>query len=120
MSSTCPHPRIELSTEHAHALRRRKATSSPMLKPTTSACDYTKKSRQEPCAHSVQTYVVPSSSEYLSKNNRPCPELHLCHDDPRHHCPAQRPPLRAPIRGARPGRAEHARARARVAQGAPS
>jgi ATP-dependent RNA helicase DHX57 len=32
-----------------------------MLTPTTSACEYNKKSPREPCAHSVPTYVASSS-----------------------------------------------------------
>ena len=52
-----PHPQTKLLTEHAHALRRGKATSSPTSMLTTSACEYTKKTPQEPCAHSVPTYV---------------------------------------------------------------
>ena len=62
-----------------------------------------------------------------SLRGRDKPELHLHHDDPRHQRPAERPPLRARLGGARPGestrisdRAQRARGRARAAQGAPA
>ena len=57
LSPIRPHPQTNLLTEHAHTLRRGKATSSPTSTPTTSACEYNKKSRQKPCVHSVPTYV---------------------------------------------------------------
>ena len=57
LSPIRPHPQTNLLTEHAHTLRRGKATSSPTSTPTTSACEYNKKSRQKPCADSVPRYV---------------------------------------------------------------
>jgi hypothetical protein len=39
-----------------------------MLTPMMSACEYAKKSRRKPCAHSVQTYVA--SSKHLSKEKK--------------------------------------------------
>jgi len=76
-----------------------------------------KKDRQEPCAHSVQTYVASFPLPNAFRTPPARPELHLRHDDPRHHRPVQRPPLYAQIRRARPGRAERTCARARTTQG---
>ena len=58
LSSIRPHPQTKPLTEHAPTLRRGKATYLPTSTPTTSACEYNKKSRQKPCAHSVPRYVL--------------------------------------------------------------
>ena len=57
LSSIRPHPQTKPLTEHAPTLRRGKATYLLTSTPTTSACEYNKKSRQKPCVHSVPTYV---------------------------------------------------------------
>jgi hypothetical protein len=116
--------------------RARFATEKSDILTDAHAYDECMRIRQEQSPNAMRTFCSevrfhrfvarPSNLKLIKQTIHP--ELHLRHDDPRHQRPAQRPPLRARIRRARPSRdaaclsarAERARGRAGTAQSSPA